>query len=46
MEFLVSAATLLVITRLMHYTFDLLDERLKYWSSSRQYFETTTSLNA
>ena len=46
MEFLVSAAIILVITRLMHYTFDLLDERLKYWSSSRQYFETTTSLNA
>jgi len=46
MEFLVSAAIILAITRLMHYTFDLLDERLKYWSSSWQYSETATSLNA
>jgi len=34
MDFLVSAAIILAITRLMHYSFNLLDERLKYWSSS------------
>jgi glycosyltransferase involved in cell wall biosynthesis len=34
MSFLVSAATILVITRLIHYIFDLVDERLRYWGSS------------
>jgi glycosyltransferase involved in cell wall biosynthesis len=34
MNFFVSAATILVITRLVHYIFDLVDERLKYWGRS------------
>jgi hypothetical protein len=34
MSFLVSGATILVITRLIHYIFDLVDERLKYWGAS------------